>query len=162
MLRLIGHGPRYLYVRRITRVNVRPGIKLLNEIVGYGDPIADGDRFEAVMKFYQNKGDPILFDWCNEKPIPEIKKIDGKEVIGWMHVETKKTNTIYHHNGCLTRQSDLIVGIYYSIIGMKEMGYRFVKIAPHFLSDSMVGVAGIKKGSIVKVEIFLLKVAKSA
>lgn len=68
-------------------MNIRPGIKLLKEIGGYGDPIIKGDRFEAVYKFYYNKGDPTIVD------------INGKDEIARTVGEKIKTNIIYDHNG---------------------------------------------------------------
>jgi hypothetical protein len=139
-------------------MKIRPGIKLIKEIEGYGNPIVKGDRFEAVSKYYYNKGEPILFDTLWHKPIPEIHNTNGKDVIGWQKIETFKSNIIYDHNGWLERQSGLLPGIYYSVIGMKTMGYRFVSIAPHFLSDSIQDGQSIKKGSVIKVEIFLMRI----
>ena len=139
-------------------MKIRPGIKLIKEIEGYGDSIAKGDCFEAVYKFYYNKDEPILRNVCWHKPIPEIQNIEGKDVIGWQKPEMKKSNTSYEHNGWLERQSGLLPGIYYSLIGMKTMGYRFVSIAPHFMSDSLQDGQLIKKNSVIKVEIFLMRI----
>ncbi len=139
-------------------MKIRPGIKLIKEIEGYGDPIQKGDRFEAVYKHYYNKGEPILFDTFWHKLIPEIQTVEGKEVIGWQKSETFKSNTIYQHDGWLERQSEILPGIYYSLLGMKTMGYRFVAIAPHFMSDSIQDGQTIKKGSVIKVEIFLMRI----
>jgi hypothetical protein len=142
-------------------VNIRPGIKLLKEIEGYGDPIEKGDRFESVYKFFYNKGDPILFDTCWHKPIPELVKVDGQDVIGWIPPQMVKTNVVYDHNGWLERQSDLVVGLYYSLMGMRQMGYRHVKIAPHFMANSIFDAVQIKKESVIVVEIFLLLIKKA-
>lgn len=139
-------------------MKLRPGIKLLKEIEGYGDPLLKGDRFEAVYKFYYNKGEPLQFDTFWHKPIPEIQLVDGKETIGWRSPEVIKSHIIYEHDGRLERKSDILPGIYYSLIGMKTMGYRFVSIAPHFLSDSLQDGKKIKKGSIIKLEIFLIRI----
>lgn len=139
-------------------MKIRPGIKLIREIEGYGAPIVKGDRFEAVYKHFYNKGDPILSDTCWHKPIPEIQNLNGKDVIGWLKPEMIKSNVVYDHGGWLERQSGLLPGIYYSVIGMKTMGYRFVSIAPHFMSDSLSDGQFIKKGSIIKVEIFLMRI----
>ena len=139
-------------------MKIRPGIKLLKEIVGYGDPIVKGDRFEAVYKYYRNKGEPIIFDTCWHKPIPELQSVGGKDVIGWQKPQMIKSNIVYDHSGWLERQSDLLPGIYYTMIGMRTMGYRFVSIAPHFFSDSMQGDEHFPKGSITKVGIFLMRI----
>lgn len=140
---------------------IRPGITLLAEIEGYGEPIVDGDRFEAVYKYYFNRGDPILFDTVLSKPLPTISQMDGQPVIGWEPPATIRSNVVYDHTGWLARQSDIIVGLYYSLLGMRTMGYRRVKIAPPYFSDSVHDAIGIKKGSVVQVELFLLKIVPS-
>lgn len=142
-------------------MNIRPGIKLLNEIEGYGDPIGKGDRFEAVYKYYRNKGEPIILNVVLHPPIPKIEEIDGECRISWMSPNVIKSNVIYDYSGWLTRQSGLPPGLYYSLLGMKRMGYRHVKIAPHFLSNSIFDDKAVKKNSVIKVEIFLIKFGKS-
>jgi len=139
-------------------MKIRSGIKLLQEIEGYGDPIKKGDRFEAVYKFYRNKGDPIILNTYPCKPIPQIVEVDGKNAIGWLPMEMVKSHVVYEHNGWLVRQSDMLVGLYYSIIGMRKTGYRKVKIAPPFMSDSAADWFNITKGSIIVVEIFLINI----
>jgi hypothetical protein len=37
----------------------RSGIKLLREIEGHGAVIANKDRYDAVLKFYRNQGEPL-------------------------------------------------------------------------------------------------------
>ena len=51
-------------------MKIQAGIKLLKEIEGYGAPISDCDRFNAVLKFYRNKGEPLEFDTVLQDPIP--------------------------------------------------------------------------------------------
>ena len=58
-------------------MRIQAGIKLLGEIEGYGEPIRDSDRFDAVLKFYRNEGDPLVFDTVLQKPIPHIVERDG-------------------------------------------------------------------------------------
>jgi hypothetical protein len=125
-------------------MNIRPGIKLLQEIVGYGDPISKGDRFEAVYKYFHNKGDPIIFETHLQKAIPKIVDVDGKYVIAWDAPEIVRSNVSYEYNGWLERQSDLLPGIYYSLLGMRKSGFRSVRIAPHFFSHSLKGGIGVK------------------
>ena len=43
-------------------MKLQAGIKVLKEIEGYGDPIQDSDRYDAVLKFYRNKGDPLEYE----------------------------------------------------------------------------------------------------
>ena len=107
------------------------------------------------MKFYRNQGDPLTFDTIIREPIPEITVVDGEEVISWGAPEMGKGNFVLEKNMVLAREADLLPGIYYSILGMREHGYRFVKIPPHLFAHSMYEVMGIEKESVIKLEIFL-------
>ncbi len=68
----------------------------------------------------RRKGDPILFDTCWHKPISEIQHVEGKDVIGWQKPAMSKSNIVYHYDGWLERQSDLLPGIYYSLSGVQQ------------------------------------------
>jgi hypothetical protein len=64
-------------------MKIQAGIKLLSEIEGYGNPIQDSDRFDAVLKFYRNKGDPLEFDTVLQEPIPYIvTKMESQQLPG--------------------------------------------------------------------------------
>lgn len=66
------------------------------------------------------------------------------------YYKAEKTNS-----GWLERQSEINVGIYYALVGMETMGYRKLRIAPHFFARSMAGHDGIKSESVICVGIFL-------
>jgi hypothetical protein len=78
-------------------LKLQVGIKVLDEIVGHGEPIKDSDRFDAVLKFYRNKGDPLEFATVLQDPIPFIAKQDGKPVIAWSTSQTSSSSVA----GCL-------------------------------------------------------------
>jgi hypothetical protein len=141
-------------------MQIRPGIKLLDEIEGWGVPLSKGDSFEAVFKFYRNNGEPLLFDTCHQKPIPTIIHVDGQKQYSWTTPELIKSNIIYDFYGCLKRSYGMYPGIYYSMLGMKTMGYRHVRIAPHFMARSMAKYPGysISANAVIKAEIFLIKI----
>ena len=141
-------------------MQIRPGIKLLDEIEGWGAPLSKGDGFEAVFKFYRNNGEPLLFDTCHQKPIPTIIHVGGQKQLSWTAPEIIKSNIIYDFYGCLTRSYGMYPGIYYSMLGMKTMGYRHVRIAPHFMARSMAKYPGyaISENAVIKAEIFLIKI----
>lgn len=42
------------------------------------------------------------------------------------------------------------------------MGYRFVRIAPHFMANSIYDNVIIKKDMVIKAEIYLLKITNSS
>jgi hypothetical protein len=58
-------------------MKIQAGIRLLEEIEGYGNPIQDSDRFDAVLKFYRNRGDPLEFDTILQEPIPYVDNSTG-------------------------------------------------------------------------------------
>jgi len=79
---------------------LRAGIKLLNEIVGYGDPVQDSDRVDAVLKFYRNKGDPLEFETILQDPIPYVTTLEGKPVIAWQAPKMHRSNAATSDSGC--------------------------------------------------------------
>ena len=139
-------------------MKIQAGIKLLNEIVGYGEPIQDSDRFDAVLKFYRNKGDPLEFEAVLQDPIPYIADLDGKPTIAWGAPKMHKSNVVFERYHWLARQGDVLPGIYYTILGMRTMGYRHVAIPPHLFAHSMHEVFGIDRESVIKLEVFLMKI----
>jgi hypothetical protein len=139
-------------------MKIRAGIKLLKEIEGYGDPIQDSDRFDAVLKFYRNKGDPLEFDTILQDPIPYIADLHGKPTIAWSAPTIHKSNVVFERYSVLARQADLLPGIYYAILGVKTMGYRHVAIPPHLFAHSMHEVLGIDRESVIKLEVFLMRI----
>lgn len=139
-------------------MKIKAGIKLLSEIEGYGDPIQDSDRFDAVLKFYRNKGDPLEFETILQDPIPYIVDLEGKPAIAWNAPKMHRSNVVYSRYQTLARQADVLPGIYYAILGMRTTGYRHVAIPPHLFAHSMHEVLGIDRESVIKLEIFLMRI----
>lgn len=131
---------------------------MLKEIEGYGNPIQDCDRFDAVLKFYRNKGEPLEFNTILQDPIPYIVDMDGKPTIAWSAPTIHKSNVVFERYCWLARQGDLLPGVYYTILGMKTMGYRHVAIPPHLFAHSAHEVLGIDRDSVIKLEVFLLRI----
>jgi hypothetical protein len=143
-------------------MKIQAGVKLLREIEGYGEPIKDCDRFNAVLKFYRNKGEPLEFEAVLQEPVPYIDESGDTMRIAWGKPVMHRSNVVFERDRVLARQADVLPGIYYSILGMKTMGYRFVAIPPHLYSHSMHTVHGIERESLIKLEIYLLKICASA
>jgi len=139
-------------------MKLQAGIKLLSEIEGYDNPICDSDSFDAVLKFYRNKGDPLEFETVLQEPVPYIDDSTGVSRIAWNAPKMHKSNIVFERYRMLARQADMLPGIYYAILGMKTMGYRKVAIPPHLYAHSMYQVHGIDRESIIRLEIFLLKI----
>ena len=139
-------------------MKLRSGIKLIREIEGYGDPIRDCGRFDAVLKFYRNKGDALEFQTILQDPIPYISESADGPIIAWQPPKMHLSNTVFERDSWLARQADLLPGVYYSLLGMKCMGYRLVAIPPHLFAHSMHEALEIDRDSVVKMEAFLLRV----
>jgi hypothetical protein len=139
-------------------MKIQAGIKLLNEIEGYGNPIQDSDRFDAVLKFYRNKGDPLEFNTILQDSIPYVVELNGKPTIAWTAPKMHKSNIVFERYGWMARQGGVLPGIYYTLLGMRTMGYRHVAIPPHLYAHSMHEVFGIDRESVIRLEVFLMRV----
>jgi hypothetical protein len=142
-------------------MKIQAGIRLLKEKEGYGDPIRDSDRFSAVLKFYRNKGDPLEFDTILQDSVPYIDESDGAIQIAWSAPKMHRSHIVFCRDTMLARQADIIPGIYYAILGMRTMGYRSVVIPPHLYGHSMHEVHNIDRESVIKLEVFLMKIYPS-
>lgn len=136
-------------------MELRSGIKLLAEIEGWGEPLADGDRCDAVLKFYRNRGEPLLFQTRHGEAIPSVSEVDGKLQIAWCPPEPVMSHIVFERGLRVSRGSDLLPGIYYTLLGMRMAGYRHVAIPPHLFAHSMHEFHGIDRESIIKVECFV-------
>jgi hypothetical protein len=105
-------------------VKIQAVVKLLKEIEGYGDPIADSDRFNAVLKFYRNKEDPLEFDTVLQDPVPYVEESDGAMRIAWSAAKLHRSHVDFERDAVLARQADMLPGIYYAMLGMRTMGYN--------------------------------------
>jgi len=139
-------------------MKIQAGIKLLKEIEGFGEPIRDSDFYDAVMKFYRNKGDPLEFETILQDPVPYIDDSIGVSRIAWNAPKMHRSNVVFERQRTLARQADLLPGIYYAMLGMKRAGYRSVAIPPHLYAHSMHQFHGIDRESVIRLEIFLLRI----
>jgi FKBP-type peptidyl-prolyl cis-trans isomerase len=99
-------------------MRLRSGIKLLDEREGSGDPAKKGDRVVYNVKMFLNKGDevPLNEQQAEYLPATMIRNEDGYRFVD--------------HTTTLGRR-EAIAGVEYSLIGMKQDGYRKVRISPH-------------------------------
>jgi FKBP-type peptidyl-prolyl cis-trans isomerase len=99
-------------------MRLKSGIKLLDEREGSGDPAKKGDRVVYNVKMFLNKGDevPLNEQQAEYLPATMIRSEDGYRFVD--------------HTTTLGRR-EAIAGVEYSLIGMKQGGYRKVRISPH-------------------------------
>jgi FKBP-type peptidyl-prolyl cis-trans isomerase len=99
-------------------MRLRSGIKLLDEREGTGEPAKKGDRIVYNFKIFLNKGDEVLLYERQADYLPEKM------------IRTEDGNRFIDHTTTLG-QREAIAGIEYSLIGMKQGGYRKVRLSPH-------------------------------
>lgn len=136
-------------------MKLRSGIKLLAEIEGYGDPLVDNDRCDAVLKFYRNHGDPLVMKTCHADPIPYVEEVEGSLRINWHAPDLVDSHISICRNLAVSRGADVLPGIYYTLLGMRTGGYRHVVLPPHLFAHSMHQVLGIDRESVIKLECFV-------
>jgi FKBP-type peptidyl-prolyl cis-trans isomerase len=99
-------------------MRLRSGIKLLDEREGTGKPAKKGDRIVYNFKIFLNKGDEVLLYERQADYLPEKM------------IRTENGNRFIDHTTTLG-QREAIAGIEYSLIRMKQGGYRKVRLSPH-------------------------------
>ena len=136
-------------------MKLRSGIKLLAEIEGSGSVIQDNSRCDAVLKFYQNHGEPLDMETNYSGAIPHVCEGEHGLQIAWKAHETVESHIVIERDMTVSRGADILPGIYYTLLGMCVGGYRHVKIPPHLYAHSMHEVLGIDRDSVIKLECFL-------
>ena len=99
-------------------MRLRSGIKLLDEREGAGAAAKKGDRVIYNLKIFLNKGDevPINQRQAEFLPLGRIRAVDGYRFID--------------HEAVLGSR-EAMAGVEYSLTGMKQDGYRKVRVSPH-------------------------------
>ncbi len=99
-------------------MRLRSGIKLLDEREGSGTPAKKGDRVIYNLKLFLNKGDEVPLNARQAEYLPE------------QMIRTEAGYRFVDHSIELgTRQA--MAGVEYSLLGMKQGGYRKVRLSPH-------------------------------
>ena len=118
-------------------MKLRSGIQLHAESEGYGEAIQDNDRYDAVLKFYRNKGDPLTMKTVHTEPIPKAVEHDGELRIEWDTPEMVESHIVVERNRSLSRGADLLPGIYYTLLGMRTGGFRSEVVPAESLRAAM-------------------------
>lgn len=94
------------------------GLKLLEEREGAGTPANKGDRVVYNTRVFLNQGEEVPLNTKQAEHLPkEMVRVEGGI-------------TFIDHRTVLGRRQ-AIVGVEYSLIGMKVGGYRKVRVSPH-------------------------------
>jgi FKBP-type peptidyl-prolyl cis-trans isomerase len=99
-------------------MRLRSGIKLLDERTGAGEPAEKGDRVIYNLKVFLNKGDEVPLNQRQAEFLPAgmMRSVDGYRFVD-------------HETVVGSREA--IAGVEYSLMGMREDGYRKVRVSPH-------------------------------
>lgn len=112
----------------VTR-RLRPGLTLLTDITGGGEPVRRQQRYRIRLRMRLHRG-----DW-----------------VPWEDGEIEKTLDVR------INRTSLIPGIFYSIDGMREGGTRRLEIAPH-LAYGAAGIPGrIPANAVLTVDVTVEK-----
>jgi FKBP-type peptidyl-prolyl cis-trans isomerase len=99
-------------------MNITPGIKLLEEWKGEGKSARKGDRVVYNFKIFLNQGDEVPLNEIQSKNLPaHLIRVEGN-------------SRFINHTTTLGKRQ-VIAAVEYSLIGMKEGGYRKVRASPH-------------------------------
>jgi len=126
-------------------MNIRPGIKLLEEREGSGRAAEKGCHVTYNLRAYLSKGDEIPINHRDPAITwpKEMLTSDNKgDLINFV---------------CEIGKRRALAAVEYALIGMKEGGYRKVKAKPH-LAYRELGVPGlVPKNAVLTIEIWLRK-----
>jgi len=126
-------------------MRLKSGIKLLDERAGSGEPAKKGDQVIYNAKIFLSRGDevPINERQAEYLPAAMIRTEDGYRFIE-------------HVTKLGSRQA--IAGVEHSLIGMRQGGYRRVRLSPH-LAYRDHGLEGlIPANAVVIVELWLRRI----
>ena len=126
-------------------MNIRPGVKLLEEREGTGKPAEKGCHATYNFRAYLNRGDEVSIN-RRDPAVPWPKEMitsdDKGELINFV---------------CVLGKRQAFAAVEYSLFGMKVGGYRKVKAKPH-LAYREAGVPGIvPRNAMLTFEIWLRK-----
>jgi hypothetical protein len=128
-------------------MRLKSGITLLSECEGEGEPAKRGDSVIYNIKIFLNKGDEVPLNQRQAQHLPQemIRTVDGYPYID-------------HKTVLGSRQA--MAGVEYSLIGMREGGYRKVRVSPHlaYRSEGLPGL--IPSDAVLVVELWLRKVLR--
>jgi FKBP-type peptidyl-prolyl cis-trans isomerase (trigger factor) len=120
---------------------------LLDEREGDGEPAERGNRVVYNVRIFLNKGDEVPLNQRQSQHLPAemIRTVDGHGYID-------------HKTVLGSRQA--IAGVEYSLIGMKQGGYRKVRISPHlaYRSEGLPGL--IPADAVLIIELWLREVTR--
>jgi hypothetical protein len=134
-------------------MNIERGVRLLEEKKGSGLAAKRGDHITYNLRIYLNRGDEI--------PINNIRETDRENLKqNYPDMFTNEEGYKFLNFNTRLGRRDVLKGIEYSLSGMREGGYRKVKLSPNLAYQSK-GIPGkIPFNAAIICEIWLRKVKK--
>jgi len=128
-------------------MKTKSGIKVLDDVEGIGKPAQKGDTVVYNVKIFLNKGEEVPLNEIQIKNMPKYK------------IRTVANYSFVDHVIALGRR-EAIAGVEHSLIGMKEEGYRKVRVSPH-LAYREKGIPDlIPQNAVLIIELWLRSIQK--
>ena len=125
------------------------GVELIDDVAGSGHEAAKACRVRYAVRLFLRRGDEVSRDAeliAGDTGHAETQVIDGVE-------------RVLHSAELGKRQT--IAGIEKALVGMKEGGYREIRVAPH-LAYGERGVPGsIPANAVLRIKLWLVHVSES-
>ena len=143
--KLESHGDAEITRVYTRRMKIAQGIKLIEEREGQGKRAQQGDKVVYNCRLFLNKGEEVPLNARLSAEVPvDLVRIEGN-------------SRFVDHTTTLGRRQTM-AGIEYSLIGMKEGGYRKVRVSPH-LAYRGQGIPGlIPQNAVLLVELWLRRI----
>lgn len=127
-------------------MNIRRGIKLLEEVTGTGKTAQNGDRVVFNLKIFLNHGDEVPMNQSKAASVPgQLQRVEG----GYRFIDHTITLGKRH----------AIAAVEQSLIGMQVGGYRKVRASPH-LAYREKGLPGlIPENAVLLLELWLREIS---
>jgi FKBP-type peptidyl-prolyl cis-trans isomerase len=137
-------------------MNIKPGIRLLEETEGSGIIAERGDTVVYNLRAFLSKGDEVALNVLSEEDRSKIEQYypsmlnrqDGYEYLNF-------SSTLG------TRQA-ACTGVEYTLYGMREEGYRKVRVSPHLAYRDKGLPDKVPPNAVVIFEIWLRKIIYKA
>lgn len=110
----------------MTAAPLRPGVDLLAEVAGDGDPVRRQHVYRIRLRMWLNRGDPVRWTRAWGRVGEARLEDDGATLYTTVRVD----------------RENLFNGLFYGLDGMRVGGLRKLRIAPH-LAYGTRGVPGI-------------------
>ena len=129
-------------------MKIKSGIKVLEESEGEGKAAEKGNKVVYNMKLFLNKGEEVPLNQRQVENMPDH--------LSHM-VRTEGDYKFINHHTILGKRESM-AAVEYSLIGMKQGGYRKIKASPH-LAYGKKGIPGlIPENAVLTIELWLREI----